>query len=96
MSPLKRALGAVAVILLRSAHRRFARGEPRCWSFVAYLAVGRLDLSPGGRCGSGEKTLFGKKAANTNEAGIALELMVRVSSPFPSAYAAARRAVMGY
>jgi len=100
MSPLKRALAAAAVILLCAvlaglvARRRAAS----CWSFVAYLAAVALSdlliaLWPQRFFRQGFWIL--KESVHTAlKLAIALELMVRIFQPFPSAYAAARRGVI--
>jgi hypothetical protein len=77
----------------------FARGRgASCWSFVAYLiAVALSDLLillwPE-RFFRKDFWVLKESVHNLLKLAIALELMVRIFRPFPSAYAAARRGVM--
>lgn len=95
-----RVLTAFAVILLCAilaglvARRRAAS----CWSFVAYLAAVALsDLLIGlwpQRFWRKDFWILKESVHNLLKLAVALELMVRIFQPFPSAYAAARRAVI--
>lgn len=100
MSPLDRALIGAGVILLCAilaglvARRRAAS----CWSFVAYLAAVALAdlliaLWPDRFFRQGFWILK-ENVHNLLKLAVALELMVRIFQPFPSAYAAARRGVI--
>jgi hypothetical protein len=95
-----RVLTAFAVILLCAilaglvARRRVAS----CWSFVAYLAAVALsDLLIGlwpERFWRKDFWILKESVHNLLKLAVALELMVRIFQHFPSAYVAARRAVV--
>lgn len=100
MSPVDRAFIGAGVILTCAilaglvARRRAAS----CWSFVAYLAAVALTdlliaLWPERFFRQGFWILK-ENVHNLLKLAVALELMVRIFQPFPSAYAAARRGVI--
>jgi len=93
-------LTAAAVILLCAvlAGLIVRRRAASCWSFVAYLAAVALsDLLIGlwpQRFWRKDFWILKESVHNLLKLAVALELMVRIFRPFPSAYAAARRAVI--
>ena len=100
MPLLDRALIAAAVILLCAllAGLVVRRRAASCWSFVAYLAAVALSdlliaLWPQRFWREGFWILK-ESVHNVLKLAIALELMVRIFQPFPSASAAVRRAVL--
>jgi hypothetical protein len=99
MSPFSRALTAAAAILIAViigglfVRRRAAS----CWSFVAYLSAvasseALIAVWPE-RFWRQDFWVLKEGVHNLLKLAIALELLVRIFPPFPSAYAAARRAV---
>ena len=100
MTPSKRALIAAVVILIGIilagllARRRAASG----WSFVAYLtAVASSDLLMllwPERFWQHAFWIFKEGVLSLLKLAVALELLIRIFQPFPSAYAAVRRAVI--
>ena len=100
MSPWSRALTAAVVILICTtlagliARRRVAS----CWVFVAYLAAVAVSdlliaLFPH-RFWRQDFWIAKENVLNLLKLAVGLELLVRIFQPFPSAYAAARRAVL--
>jgi hypothetical protein len=99
MSLLHRAqIGAVVILLCAVlAGLIVRRRAASCWSFVAYLAAVALSdlliaLWPHRFFRQGFWILK-EGVHNLLKLALALELMVRIFQPYPSAYAAARRAV---
>ena len=74
------------------------RRVPACWSFALYLAaVGVADLLIAvwpARFWRSDFWILKESVHNLLKLAVALELMVRIFQPFPSAYAAARRGVI--
>lgn len=100
MSPLDRALIAAGVILLCVilAGLVVRRRAASCWSFVAYLAAVCLSdllilLWPE-RFWRKDFWILKESVHSLLKLALALELMVRIFQSFPSAYVAARRAVI--
>ena len=100
MSVWSRVLTASVVILIGVilAGLLVRRRAASCWSFVAYLAaVGLTDLLivlwPQ-RFWRQDFWILKENVHNLLKLAMALELMVRIFQPFPSAYVAARRAVL--
>ena len=101
MSPMQRALIAAGVILIGAivAGLFVRRRAASCWSFVAYLAAVALSdllilLWPE-RFFRQDFWILKESIHNLLKLAVALELMVRIFRPFPAAYVAARRAVIG-
>ncbi len=100
MSPWVRAQVVIGLILICAilaglvARRRAAS----CWSFVAYLAaVAVSDLLIAvwpERFFRKDFWILKESVHNLLKLAVALELMVRIFQPFPSAYAVARRGVV--
>lgn len=86
----------ISVVLVGLLVRR--RGAS-CWTFVLYLsAVALADalvVAWPERFWRRDVWILKESVQDALKLAIALELMVRIFRPFPSAYAAARRAVMG-
>jgi hypothetical protein len=96
----ERVVTAVAVVLICGvlAGLFVRRRAASCWSFVAYLvAVAVSDLLIAGwphRFWREGFWILKEGVHNLLKLATALELMVRIFQPFPSAYAAARRGVL--
>jgi hypothetical protein len=100
MSVYGRALSAAGVILIAAilAGLFLRRRSASCWSFVAYLAAVAvadllIALSPD-RFWTRGFWILKENVHNLLKLAVALELMARIFQPFPSAYVAARRAVV--
>ena len=101
MSLSSRVLTAAVVILisLLLAGLFVRRRAASCWSFVAYLAAVWISdllivLWPHRFWRQGFFWIFKENVHNLLKLAVALELAFRIFQPFPSAYAAARRAVL--
>jgi hypothetical protein len=96
----QRVIAVVAVILICVvlAGLFVRRRAASCWSFVAYLvAVALADLlivSWPHRFWRQDFWIFKESVHNVLKLATALELMVRVFQPFPTAYVAVRRVVL--
>jgi hypothetical protein len=100
MSLLNRVLAAVVIILIGIIVMGLfvRRRAVSCWSFVAYLvAVAVADVlivSWPQRFWQHGFWILKEGVHNLLKLAVALELMVRIFQPYPSAYVAARRAVI--
>ncbi len=91
------AAGAILVLVVL-AGLVVRRRVPACWSFALYLAaVGVADLLIAlwpETFWRHDFWILKESVHNLLKLAVALELMVRIFQPFPSAYAAARRGVI--
>jgi hypothetical protein len=92
-------VGFAVVLILSILAGLFVRRRARfCWSFVAYLlAVALSDLLVAlwpDRFWRRDVWMFKENVHNVLKLAMVAELTVRIFRPFPSAYAAARRAVV--
>src|SRR5215208_2805736 len=91
--------GAAVLAMLFVVAGLFVRGRAgSCWSFVAYLCAVALSDSLSAlwpdRFYRRDFWMFKQSVHNLLKLVMVVELMVRILRPYPSAYAAARRAVM--